>query len=70
MTDIYNKVSATLIMPPVLTPSDVRAVLGLSKNTAYELFHKKNFPAFRVGKLYRIQREAFEKWMASAVEGQ
>ena len=47
----------------VLTPLDIAAVLGISRNTAYELVHSKDFPAFRVGKQYRISKTRFLAWL-------
>ena len=50
-------------LPLVMAPTDVAAVLRVSKNTAYEIFHSKSFPTFRVGKQYRVHRDSFMKWM-------
>ena len=50
-------------LPLVLTPMDIAAVLGISRNTAYEIIHSKGFPAFRVGKQYRVSRERFLTWL-------
>ncbi|MGI5906752.1 MAG: helix-turn-helix domain-containing protein [Candidatus Pararuminococcus gallinarum] len=50
-------------LPLVLTPTDIAAVLGISRNTVYEVIHRKDFPAFKVGKQYRISRERFINWM-------
>lgn len=50
-------------LPLVLTPMDIAAVLGISRNTAYEVIHSQGFPMFRVGKQYRISRERFLKWL-------
>ena len=57
-------------LPLVLTPADVEATLSLSRNTVYELFHSKGFPAFRIGKQYRIQRDKFLAWLDSASEAE
>ena len=50
-------------LPLVLTPLDVAAVLGVSRNTAYETVHSKGFPSFKVGKQYRVRRDRFLQWM-------
>ena len=50
-------------LPLVLTPVDVARLLGVSRNTAYEHFHSKGFPAFRVGRQYRVKRDRFIQWM-------
>lgn len=52
-------------LPLVLTPMDIAAVLGISRNTVYEVIHSKGFPAFRVGKQYRVSRERFLTWLDS-----
>ncbi|OUN09732.1 DNA-binding protein [Flavonifractor sp. An91] len=50
-------------LPLVLTPTDIAAVLNISRNTAYEVIHSAGFPLFRVGKQYRVSRERFLKWL-------
>ena len=52
-------------LPLVLTPADISMVLGISRNTTYALIHSKSFPAFRVGKQYRVSRERFLIWLDS-----
>ena len=52
-------------LPLVLSPADVAEILGISRNTAYEVIHSKGFPAFRVGKQYRVSRERFLTWLDS-----
>ena len=52
-------------LPLVLTPIDIAAVLGISRNTVYEVIHSKGFPAFRVGKQYRVSRERILTWLDS-----
>lgn len=50
-------------MPDVLTPKEVGAVLSLSRNSVYELFHAQGFPAFKVGNQFRVRREKLVEWM-------
>ena len=52
-------------LPLVLTPMDIAAVLGISRNTAYELIHSEDFPILRVGKQYRVSRKRFLTWLDS-----
>ena len=52
----FERVTNPESLSMVLTPLDIAAVLGISRNTAYELVHSKDFPAFRVGKQYRISK--------------
>lgn len=53
--------------PVVLSPMDIARILGVSKNTAYEFVHSEGFPAFMVGKQYRIRLDHFMAWMDNAV---
>ena len=51
-------------LPLNLKVSDVARVLGISKNSAYDLCHSKGFPCIRVGKRRLIiPRPAFQKWL-------
>ena len=52
-------------LPLVLTPLDIAAVLGSSRNTAYELILSEDFPILRVGKQYRVSRKRFLTWLES-----
>ena len=52
-------------LPLVLTPMDIAAVLGISRNTAYELIHSEDVPILRVGKQYRVSRKRFLTWLES-----
>lgn len=52
-------------MKAVLTPRDVAEILKISRNKTYELFHRQNFPGFRIGKQYRIRHDKFLLWMDS-----
>lgn len=47
----------------VLTPSDVMDILGIGKNTAYELLNSGKLRGFRVGRSWRITGEALEEFM-------
>lgn len=49
----------------VLTPREVANILKISRNKAYELFHRKNFPAIRIGKQFRVRQDRFLSWLDS-----
>ena len=51
--------------PITLTATDVSNILGCSKRIAYEVMERKDFPLIRVGRLKRVNRDAFFKWMES-----
>lgn len=59
----FERVTNPESLSMVLTPLDIAAVLGISRNTAYELVHSKDLPAFRVGKQYRISKTRFLAWL-------
>ena len=59
----FERVTNPESLSMVLTHLDIAAVLGISRNTAYELVHSKDFPAFRVGKQYRISKTRFLAWL-------
>lgn len=47
----------------ILTPSDVMDILGVGKNTAYELLNSGKLKGFRVGRNWRVTCEALEDFM-------
>lgn len=49
-------------LPLVMTPEDIAKVLQISRNTAYEVVHREDFPVFKIGKQYRVSRENFIEW--------
>lgn len=48
----------------LLTPHDVAKLLGISRNKAYELFRRSDFPVLKLGKLMKVTREALEQWLS------
>ena len=50
-------------LPYILTPKDISAILGISKNSTYALMHRRDFPAFQIGKQYRVKRDRFVEWI-------
>lgn len=49
-------------LPNIITPKELMAYLRCSKTTAYDLCRRKDFPSFRVGKVYYIQADKLEAW--------
>nr|WP_231493611.1 helix-turn-helix domain-containing protein [Alicyclobacillus macrosporangiidus] len=41
---------------------DVARYLRIGRTAAYELARRSDFPAIRVGRLVRVNREAFLRW--------
>ena len=51
--------------PDILTPKEVMEILGVSKNTLYQLINNGSIPATRLGrKLWRIQKQALLDFLA------
>jgi excisionase family DNA binding protein len=49
--------------PPVLTADDIAEIMGISRRKAYELMEHKDFPLIRIGRLKKVKREDFFKWL-------
>jgi excisionase family DNA binding protein len=61
--NLENRITDLSELPLTLTVADVAEVLGISKQNAYSLCHRKGFPSITIGKRLLIPRPAFEKWM-------
>lgn len=46
-----------------LNAIELAACLGVSRATAYNLLHAKDFPAFTIGKRRLVTKVAFERWL-------
>lgn len=44
------------------TTKQVAKCLGCSIPTARQLFYRADFPALKIGKNYKVEKTAFEKW--------
>ena len=60
---VSNKYTDFSQLPLILTPMDIKEILGISRSNAYALCHSKDFPAMRIGKLIRISKEEFIEWV-------
>lgn len=49
--------------PEVLTADDVKGILGIGKNQAYNLMNSGQFHVVRIGRLMRVSREVFFEWL-------
>lgn len=49
--------------PMILTVAEVMEILGIGKRVAYELMDRTDFPCVRIGKLKRVNRDSFFKWI-------
>lgn len=58
-----KRMQTTENLPLILQAEDIASILGISRNGAYELMKQKGFPVIQVGRLKRVNRDAFFKWM-------
>ena len=49
----------------ILTVKDIRQILKIGTNAAYNLIHSKAFPVIKIGQNYRIPAEPFYTWLES-----
>ena len=52
----------------ILTPAEVMNILFIGRNSFYKLVHSGELPAFRIGKLWRVSREALEEYCRKSVK--
>lgn len=50
-------------MQRMLKVKDIQEILGCGKNTVYKLIMQPNFPKIKIGKIYYVPEEDFEKWI-------
>ena len=50
-------------LPITFGPAELSAILGISRNKAYELANSSDFPKYRVGKKIIISKKHFIAWM-------
>ncbi len=55
-------------LPFTLSVEEMAAFLGISRVGAYNLSHRKGFPAVRVGKRILIPRDKFLTWLDTLPE--
>ena len=46
-----------------ITIQEMRSILKIGTNSAYNLIHSKEFPVIRIGHSYRIPKEPFYAWL-------
>ena len=50
-------------LPAILTPLEVMDILGIGKNTVYNLLISGQLKGFRIGKSWRITGDAVEEFL-------
>ena len=58
-----NDVKSWDTLPLTLTPADAAAVLGISRESVYDLFGACAIPTVTVGKRRRVPRELLRRWL-------
>ena len=53
---------ANNINQDTLTIKEVTDILRIGANSAYNLIHRKDFPAIKINHSYRIPTQAFLQW--------
>ena len=56
-------------LPLFLNAVTVAKVLGIAPSSSYELMHKKDFPALRIGNRVVVPKEAFIQWVEQHTGG-
>lgn len=54
---------ATKLGTPMLTSKEVAYYLDVSLNKVYQLFKSEGFPAFKIGKLWRVDPNLLSDWV-------
>jgi excisionase family DNA binding protein len=47
----------------ILTPKDIKNILGIGQSQAYELIHSGQFQVIKIGRSYRILKSVFVEWL-------
>ena len=66
----HNDREQTLPVADIMTLREVAEYLGCSKFTVYNLVKHGEFPAFRLGRDWRLRRSDIDKWIAQLQEQQ
>jgi excisionase family DNA binding protein len=53
-------------LPDVLRVEEVAQYLRIGRDQAYALMHQPGFPRLRLGRQFRVPRDAFLRWVAGA----
>lgn len=49
----------------ILTVEEMRQILKIGTNSAYNLIHSGAFPVIKIGQTYRIPAEPFYAWLVN-----
>ena len=68
MMTIDSKTNLTANRLSVLTADDIREILKISNNKAYNLIHSGAFPIIKIGRCYRVPGAPFYEWMEQSYD--
>jgi len=71
-TDTQNNNSYTILkdIPVTFGPIELASILGISRNKAYDLANKPDFPKLRLGRRIVISKSHFILWLDSQMQVQ
>lgn len=56
-------------LPMMMKISDVQKILGIGRNSVFELIYQKNFPIFRPSeRIIRIPKTEFLQWLKENIK--
>ncbi|KWW17931.1 DNA-binding protein [Peribacillus simplex] len=50
-------------LPEALEPKHVQEILGIGRSQTYELFNKPPFHVVKIGRIYKVSKITFFKWL-------
>ncbi|MGG4200725.1 DNA-binding protein [Peribacillus frigoritolerans] len=57
-------------LPEALEPKHVQAILGIGRSQTYELFNKPPFHVIKIGRIYKVSKVTFFKWLDGEEQGE
>lgn len=58
-----NMIKREPIMNGTYTVQDIAKILNVSKTTSYAIVREGNFKVIRIGRVIRISKQSFHKWL-------
>ncbi|PJN87701.1 DNA-binding protein [Bacillus sp. mrc49] len=50
-------------LPEALEPKHVQEILGIGRSQTYELFNNPPFHVVKIGRIYKVSKITFFKWL-------
>ncbi|WP_340395496.1 helix-turn-helix domain-containing protein [Paenibacillus sp. FSL E2-0177] len=60
---IEQRYKTTSDYPSVLTAKEIQQILGIGERQTYELLNSGQFHIVRVGKMIKVSKDVFLKWL-------